>query len=185
MKVLSILLLPVFVSAFSRLTQVSKRVNSVNSVIIKGDTPPLGYFDPLGFSNKFEKYDIQYLREAELKHGRYAMLASLFIPLSERFSNELGINQFSKLDNNIQLLTVGTIFLYEFSHMINGWKNPITNTFELKEDYQPGDIGLGLFKSDDENSVELLNKELNNGRLAMIGVLGMIVQELVTHKQLF
>jgi hypothetical protein len=30
-----------------------------------------------------------------------------------------------------------------------------------------------------------MDKELNNGRLAMIGVLGMMVQELVTHQQLF
>ena len=31
-------------------------------------------FDPLGFT---EKYDIKWLREAELKHGRVCMLASL------------------------------------------------------------------------------------------------------------
>lgn len=31
-------------------------------------------FDPLGFTGK---YDIRWLREAELKHGRVAMLASL------------------------------------------------------------------------------------------------------------
>ena len=184
MKIVSFFLLPFFASAFTRLTQVTKRVEPVSSAIIVGDTKPLGYFDPLKFSDKFEKYDIQYLREAELKHGRYAMLASLIIPISERFSSELGINQFQHLDNGYKSIAVGSVLLYEFAHLLNGWKNPITDTFELKEDYQPGDIGLGLFNSEDENSVEILNKELNNGRLAMIGVLGMIMQELVTHQQL-
>ena len=29
------------------------------------------------------------------------------------------------------------------------------------------------------------NRELNHGRLAMIGITGMVVQELVTHEKLF
>lgn len=183
MKIVSLLLLPFFASAFSRLTQVVNKINCPVPIIV-GDTKPLGLFDPLKLSEKSKKYDMQYLREAELKHGRYAMLGSVIIPLSERFSNDLGINQFQQLDSNYKLLALGTILLYEFSHMINGWKNPITDTFELEKDYQPGDIGLGLFNSEDEKSVELLNKELNNGRLAMIGALGMISQELITQHQL-
>ena len=179
MKFVSFLLMPVLANAFSKL---SRPVSNIP--IIVGDTQPLGIFDPLDFTNKFEKYDIQYLREAELKHGRYAMLASLIIPLSEKFSSELGINQFQQLDNNYKLLSVGSVLLYEFAHMLNGWKNPITNSFQLKEDYQPGDIGLNLFDNQDEKAEELLNKELNNGRLAMIGVSGMIMQELVTQHQL-
>jgi len=55
----------------------------------------------------------------------------------------------------------------------------------LKEDYQPGDFGFQLWNKDDEETLIFMDKEINNGRLAMIGVFGMIVQELVTNKQLF
>ena len=34
-------------------------------------------------------------------------------------------------------------------------------------------------------SDEILNKELNNGRLAMIAFIGIVAQELITHENVF
>jgi len=126
-----------------------------------------------------------FLREAELKHGRLAMLASVILPTLEQFTDGLGINQFQNLPNDLQLGIVGLMFLSEFASMFRGWENPTDKLFRLKDDYQPGDFGFQLWNKDDEETLIFMDKEINNGRLAMIGVFGMIVQELVTNKQLF
>ena len=44
---------------------------------------------------------------------------------------------------------------------------------------------LGLKPSDPTEFLAMQNKELNNGRLAMIAIAGMTVQELVTDTQPF
>ena len=44
---------------------------------------------------------------------------------------------------------------------------------------------MGLLPKDEAGILSMKNKELNNGRLAMIGVAGMTVQELVTGDKLF
>jgi light-harvesting complex I chlorophyll a/b binding protein 1 len=58
----------------------------------------------------------------------------------------------------------------------------------LRKDYYPGDLGfdpLGLKPDDPEEFAIMQTKELQNGRLAMLGVAGMVAQELVNGKEIF
>jgi hypothetical protein len=162
-------------------------LNLINAFNFQGATKPLGVFDPFGFIDKSETIDLLKLREAELKHGRWAMVSSVTIPLLETQHNKPAIHEFDNLSSQDKVLILTLISAFEFSSILKGWENPFlkngTNKyFTMKEDYQPGDIGLRLSSSVTD---DLLNKELNNGRLAMIGSIGMIVQELVTDKPLF
>ena len=154
--------------------------------VIRGDTAPFKTSEV--FQKDFlvkDNVQISFLREAELKHGRLAMLSSIIIPTLEQFTDGLGIHQFQNLPDSMQLSIVGMMFVSEFSSMIRGWENPLEKPFTLKEDYQPGDFEFQLWKSNETESLILMDKELNNGRLAMIGVIGMIIQELVTGNKLF
>tara|TARA_A100001015_G_scaffold312707_1_gene418429 strand:- start:10731 stop:11297 length:567 start_codon:yes stop_codon:yes gene_type:complete len=184
---LILLAAPILCLGFSRLTSVTR--TEVTTPVIVGSTPPIENFDPLGFS-KNEQNALLY-REAELKHGRLAMISALCFPLIEGSTHQPAIHQFSNLPANSQLGIVGLMFISEFSSMVRGWKNPFdksstSNYFKIAKNYQPGDFGFstGLDLESDEGKT-LLNKELNNGRLAMIGVLGMMAQELVSNKAIF
>jgi len=154
-----------------------------NKPVIRGPTAPLENMDLFDKSVVAKDIPLVFLREAELKHSRLAMVASILLPLSEQFSDNLGIYFFQ---NNPELVSFGLslMFISEFSSMIRGWENPTVKLFSLKEDYQPGDFGLTFGVNNASMGIQM-DKELNNGRLAMIGILGMMVQELATQQQLF
>lgn len=80
----------------------------------------------------------------------------------------------------------------ELNRALTGWSAPTAETIAgvntLKEDYFPGDIGfdpLNLKPSDPQEFAEMSTKELQNGRLAMLGFAGMVAQELVNGKEIF
>ena len=50
-----------------------------------GATAPLGFFDPLGFTKGANAATLSKYREAEIKHGRVAMLAVFGILTAEKF----------------------------------------------------------------------------------------------------
>ena len=60
--------------------------------------------------------------------------------------------------------------------------------FSIRTDYRNGDLGwdpLGLKPTDPAAYKDMCTKEINNGRLAMIGIIGMLGQELANGDKLF
>merc|ERR1712019_179735 len=52
-------------------------VRAENEYGLPGVLPPLNWFDPAGFSTDIDKNKLLFYREAEIKHGRICMSASL------------------------------------------------------------------------------------------------------------
>jgi len=141
-------------------------------------------FDPLGFTGK---YDIKWLREAELKHGRVAMLASLgcivqeFIHLPfEATSNPVASEAFFQAPSGglWQIFTVIGI-IEHFSH---GFKMSGSTMFSTGR--KPGNLGfdpLNLGKNPTARARYEL-AELKNGRLAMLAIGGIVHGSFITGK---
>lgn len=207
MKFAPFLALLATVSAFraipSSRTNVPARASSLlmSAENLPGALPPVGFFDPLGLSNGKTDGEIKKIREAELKHGRVAMLAFLGILVGESFNPLFdgkitgpAIYQFQQADDLVSFFWVGVLFLIalvEGQGILNGWESPAESAKRpngvalLREDYVNGDLGfdpLGLKPKTQNAFDEIRTKELQNGRLAMLGVAGIVAQELVNGK---
>lgn len=162
---------------------------------LPGISAPFGFFDPLGFSKDKELVGVKRLREAEILHGRVAMMATVGYIIGESTPTiTYGMNIHHTIANN-QIPEVPGTVLFPFFLLINiaeawraarGWVEPgLGPVFTLRENYYPGDIGfdiLGLKPSDPKEFALMQTKELNNGRLAMIAAAGMCVQEQINGK---
>mmetsp|Transcript_10745 Transcript_10745/g.16477 ORF Transcript_10745/g.16477 Transcript_10745/m.16477 type:complete len:243 (+) Transcript_10745:203-931(+) len=177
---------------------------------LPGAVAPLGEFDPLGFTKDLPIQEIKRFREAEVTHGRVAMLASVGYLVAEKFHPFFGgavsgpanshLAQVQEKAPFFFAFLVSSIATWELGRAIIGWERPLTAIVEnqeiegrtwftkLNDDYYPGDIGfdpLGLKPKNAAEFAEIQTKELNNGRLAMLAAIGMMVQEQVTNLPLF
>jgi len=162
-----------------------------------GIVAPLGFWDPWGLSTDVPQGKLLFYREVEIKHGRVCMLAALGILVAERFHPLFGGNidapayiafQETPLQRFWYIVAI-VISLFELQS-IKTFEEPLNGAdiFTMKVNRTSGDLGwdpLGLKPTKPAELLELQNKEILNGRLAMISVAGMIAQELVTGKKLF
>merc|ERR1719506_2594696 len=156
---------------------------------LAGATAPFGFFDPLGLSQDVDAGRLAFYREAEIKHGRVAMLASVGFLFQEHYTFT-GIDSpsyvsFEQLGLAGMLGNVEGKSVESFMQLDGGIvaEQNESRIFRIKEDHAPGDLGfdpLGLKPTNDKDLKSMATKELNNGRLAMIGIAGMVAQELVS-----
>jgi len=159
---------------------------------LPGAIAPLGYFDPLGFCKDRSLSGVKRFREAEIMHGRVAMMATVGYLVAENTPTiAYGFDHPTIANNMIpEIPLFGVMFPFFLAINITealranrGWVEPgMGPLFTLRENYYPGDIGLDPLSLKPTNGEEFANmqaKELSNGRLAMLAAAGMCVAEVV------
>ena len=166
---------------------------------LAGIVAPLGFFDPLGFAEKADESTMKRYREAELTHGRVAMLATVGFLVGEAvesktfiFNGEVtgpAITHLAQVNPIFWLLLGAGIATSETQRAEIGWVEPKDVPFDkpglLRDAYIPGNLGfdpLGLKPEDPEEFFAMQTKELQNGRLAMLAAAGFLAQELTDGK---
>jgi len=159
-----------------------------------GVLPPLGFFDPLGFSERGPEVFRRY-QELEIKHGRLAMAATLGVIVTEagiRFPGYLSISQDIKFSD-----VGGSLGEAYFGVPLAGWAQIVAliaaldiAVFRQDPAYAPGDVVQDLpidwvRYSDPEVKTFKLNAERQNGRAAMFGIMGMISHTALGEDALF
>jgi len=147
-------------------------------------------FDPFNLGGA-DKQSLINMREAEIKHGRLAMLAAVGWPLAELWDRSIA----GALGLQPALTSTGSS-----PSLLNGGLDKIEPDYwvivasiaglaelsnkEAKDEkgrqYIPGDCGfdpLNLFPEDKEGKLAMQTKEIKHSRIAMMAILGYVVQE--------
>eukprot|EP00438_Fugacium_kawagutii_P028020 Skav236491 [mRNA] locus=scaffold1440:260136:261056:+ [translate_table: standard] len=150
--------------------------------VLKGWVGEEKGFDPLGVTDALPVY---WVREAELKHGRICMLATVG-DLGFRFPGD----KFQSVANSLEahdkmveagymlpfLGAIGTFELYSLWLLFKGWEKEVNR--------DAGDFFLGkqFLPKDPAKEKDMRLKELENGRLAMFAFSGIVTAAALTGK---
>jgi hypothetical protein len=150
-----------------------------------GVTAPFGLYDPLGLATLGSESTLSWFRAAELKHSRVAMLAT-----TGYLVQAAGIHFPGQLSSDVSFESLSTMKpLDAWDAVPDGGKNQIYFTILMAELISEakgvhytkgGDMPTIVFPPIDFSTVaadELKtrqNRELNNGRLAMISIMSFV-----------
>merc|ERR1712051_749491 len=170
-------------------TSVSKASTALNMAFESelGVQPPLGFFDPLGLLTDADQEKFDRLRYVELKHGRISQLAFLG-QIVTRYGIKLpgdidysgtsfdsipdGWAAVNAIPQAGLLQIIGFVGFLELFVM-----KDVTGESEFPGDFRNGSLDFGWDTFDEETQLTKRGIKLNNGRAAMMGILGLMVHE--------
>ena len=191
MKLATLALIAGSAAAFapSKVAQTSTSLKAFENEL--GVQPPLGFFDPLGLLADADQDRFDRLRYVEVKHGRIAMLAFLgqittrngvHLPGDIDYSGntfESFPNEWAAISGPDAIPSAGLAQIVAFVAALElGVVKDIEGTGnEFVGDFRNGALDFGWDTFDEETKLSKRAIELNNGRAAMMGILGLMVHE--------
>ena len=155
-----------------------------------GAQEPLGFYDPLGLLDDADEARFNRLRYVELKHGRIAQLAFLGQIVTRAGihlpgSIDLAGNSFDSYPDGAAALFgpdaipaegFGQIILFIGFLELFVMKD-VTGEGEFPGDFRNGALDFGWDTFNEKTKLQKRAIELNNGRAAMMGILGLMMHE--------
>lgn len=139
-------------------------------------------FDPVGFSNWLP---LNFVREAEIKHGRVAMLATLGYVFAEFVKLPGDVHQVTSLEAHdiaVKSGALGQVLIWtsvlECVGMIALYQT-MNGSGRTAGDFKFDPLG---FAKDEKTLKDYQLKEVKNGRLAMLAFSGIVTQAALTGK---
>jgi Chlorophyll A-B binding protein len=152
-----------------------------------GAQAPLGFFDPLGMVADGDQEKFDRLRYVEIKHGRICMLgvvgylvnkAGIYLPGDIDMSGTKFSDLGSGWDASFAVPVAGALQVLGFVGFLElAFMKDATGTNEFVGDFRNGFIDFGWDSLDAETKMTKRAVELNQGRAAQMGLLGLMVHD--------
>lgn len=168
----------------SQVGQSSTTLNAFDGEL--GAQPPLGCFDPLGILEDADQERFDRLRYVEVKHGRIAQLAFLGNIITRAGVHLPGTidsagTSFDSIPNGwagLQAIPeAGVLQIFGFIGFLEVFVMKDITGGDFPGDFRNGAIDFGWDNFSEDTKLTKRAIELNNGRAAMMGILGLMVHE--------